>query len=73
MNGLSFAPSLSNLYVSLTLKDLKEALKICKSVVLNLMIRVIKQYKDISAPLISQKKKEKHNNSNSVERYRTAD
>ena len=53
--------------------DLKEALKICKSVVLNLMIRFIKQYKDISAPLISQKKKEKHNNSNSVERYRTAD
>ncbi len=36
-----------------------EAMKICKSVVLNLMISFLKQYKDISAPLISQKKREK--------------
>jgi len=35
--------------------DLLDALNICKSVVLYLMIRFIKQYKDISAPLIKQK------------------
>jgi hypothetical protein len=39
--------------------DFKEAVKICKSVVLNLMINFVKHYKDISAPLISQKKESK--------------
>ncbi len=36
--------------------DLLDALNVCKSVVVNLMLGFIRQYKDISAPLIKQKK-----------------
>ena len=51
--------------------DLLDALNICKSVVLYLMIGFIRQYKDIAAPLISQKK---HNKANSADaKSRAAD